>query len=418
MTTGRIIGNCPTKQSEHPVEKLRSTTPRTLWIGALWFVVTAILIELPATTARAFETSAREAVIIEAATGRILFEKNADQRMPPASMSKLMTVYMMFSHLQDGSLSLEDTFKVSENAWRRGGAKSGSSTMFLEPNKQVSIESLLRGIIVQSGNDACIVVAEGISGSEPAFAEAMTVKAREIGLTGSHFANATGWPDPDHYMTPVDLARLALKTIEEFPELYHYYSEEEFTYNGIRQRNRNPLLYKGIGADGLKTGHTEEAGYGLTSSAIRNDRRIIAVLNGMASKKERSSESERLIDWAFREFQNYALFKSGDVVTDAEVWLGTAGYVPLVITQDVLITLPRKVRKHMKVSVRYEGPIAAPIVAGTPLAELIITTPGETDITIPLVAGSDVGALGLIGRLNAAINFLVWGESESSTASQ
>ncbi|NQV45086.1 MAG: D-alanyl-D-alanine carboxypeptidase, partial [Rhodospirillales bacterium] len=395
MTTGRIIGNCPTKQSEHPVEKLRSTTPRTLWIGALWFVVTAILIELPATTARAFETSAREAVIIEAATGRILFEKNADQRMPPASMSKLMTVYMMFSHLQDGSLSLEDTFKVSENAWRRGGAKSGSSTMFLEPNKQVSIESLLRGIIVQSGNDACIVVAEGISGSEPAFAEAMTVKAREIGLTGSHFANATGWPDPDHYMTPVDLARLALKTIEEFPELYHYYSEEEFTYNGIRQRNRNPLLYKGIGADGLKTGHTEEAGYGLTSSAIRNDRRIIAVLNGMASKKERSSESERLIDWAFREFQNYALFKSGDVVTDAEVWLGTAGYVPLVITQDVLITLPRKVRKHMKVSVRYEGPIAAPIVAGTPLAELIITTPGETDITIPLVAGSDVEALGL-----------------------
>lgn len=359
----------------------------------------------------AIDTSAREAIVVEATTGRVLFEKNADQRMPPASMSKLMTVYMVFSRLRDGSLSLEDTFRVSENAWRRGGAKSGSSTMFLEPNKRVDVESLLRGIIVQSGNDACIVVAEGIAGSEPAFAEAMTAKAKEIGMTGSNFANATGWPDPDQYMTASDLALLALRTIEEFPEFYHYYSETEFTYNDIRQRNRNPLLYKGIGADGLKTGHTEEAGYGLTASAVRNGRRVIAVINGLESKKDRSTESERLIDWAFREFNNYALFESGDVVSDAEVWLGTAGRVPLTITQDVLITLPRKARKDMIVKVRYEGPVPAPIVAGAPLAELIISAPGEKDITFPLVAGADVGALGLIGRLGAAIDFLIWGES-------
>lgn len=365
-----------------------------------------------ASPAWALETSAREAVVIEAATGRILFEKNADQRMPPASMSKLMTLYMVFSRLQDGSLSLEDTFRVSENAWIKGGAKSGSSTMFLAPNKQVSVESLLRGIIIQSGNDACIVIAEGIAGSESAFADAMTAKAKEIGLTGSNFVNATGWPDPDQYMTARDLARLSLLIVKEFPEFYHYFSETEYTYNGIRQQNRNPLLYKGIGVDGLKTGHTEEAGYGLAASAIRNDRRIVAVFNGMASKKERSAEPERLIDWAFREFKNYALFKSGDVVSDAEVWLGTTGRVSLTIAQDVLITLPRTARKDMKVSVRYDGPVPAPISAGTQLAELVISAPGETALIVPLVAGADVEALGLIGRLGAAIDFLIWGESD------
>lgn len=391
--------------------QVRRGARQAIRLGFIGLMVSATLLAYAGGPARALETSAREAVIIEAATGRILFEKNADERMPPASMSKLMTVYMVFSALRDGTLSLEDTFRVSENAWRRGGAKSGSSTMFLDPNETVAVEALLRGIIVQSGNDACIVIAEGMAGSEPAFAEAMTAKALEIGLNGSNFANSTGWPDPDQYMTANDLARLALLTIKEFPELYHYYSETEYTHNTIRQRNRNPLLYKGIGADGLKTGHTEEAGYGLTASAVRNDRRIVAVLNGMASKKERSAESERLIDWAFREFKNYALFKSGDVISEAEVWLGTAGRVPLTITQDVLITLPRKARKDMKVTVRYEGPISAPITVGAPLADLVITAPGEKPITIPLIAGADVEALGLFGRLGAAINFLIWGES-------
>ncbi|MBT4890635.1 MAG: D-alanyl-D-alanine carboxypeptidase [Rhodospirillales bacterium] len=362
-------------------------------------------------TAQAIETNAREAVIIDATTGRVLFNKNGDARMPPASMSKLMTTHMVFSRLKEGSLSLEDTFRVSENAWRKGGAKSGSSTMFLEPNKRVTVEQLLRGIIVQSGNDACIVIAEGISGSEPAFAEGMTAEALELGMTGSHFANSTGWPHPDQYMTASDLAHLALNTITNFPEYYHYYSETEFTYNGIRQRNRNPLLYKGIGADGLKTGHTNEAGYGLTASAVQNNRRIIIVVNGLESKKQRSSESERLMDWAFREFNNYDLLKEGDRISEAEIWLGTAGRVSLISSQDLTITLPRKSRRGMKVTVRYEGPIPAPIRAGTPIAELVVTAPDEEPIIIPLLAGEDVGTLGLIGRLGAAIDFLVWGES-------
>jgi len=407
MATERRTAIRKTRVSMH----VKRTARPAIWYGLMGLIILATMLGYPIVPTWALETPAREVIIIEATTGRILFEKNADQRMPPASMSKLMTVYMVFSRLRDGTLSLKDTFRVSENAWRKGGAKSGSSTMFLEPNKRVSVESLLRGIIVQSGNDACIAIAEGIAGSEAAFAETMTAKAKEIGLTGSNFVNATGWPDPDQYMTAGDLARLTLLTIEKFPEFYHYYSETEYTYNGIRQQNRNPLLHNGIGADGLKTGHTEEAGFGLTASAIRNDRRIVAVLNGMASKKDRSSESERMINWAFREFQNYALFKSGDVVSDAEVWLGTTSRVPLEITQDVLITLPRKARKDLKVLVRYEGPVSAPIVAGTPLAELVISAPGEKPITIPLVAGADVEALGLVGRLGAAINFLIWGES-------
>jgi D-alanyl-D-alanine carboxypeptidase (penicillin-binding protein 5/6) len=363
------------------------------------------------TMAQAIETKAREAVIIEATTGKVLFSKNGDARMPPASMSKLMTIYMVMTRIKEGSLSLEDTFRVSENAWRTGGAKSGSSTMFLEPNKRVSVEQLLRGIIVQSGNDACIVVAEGLAGSEAAFSANMTETGKKIGLTGSNFVNSTGWPHPDQYMTANDLARLALLTITEFPEYYHYYSETEYTYNGIRQRNRNPLLYKGIGVDGLKTGHTVEAGYGLTASALIKDRRIIVVVNGLASKKDRSSESERLMDWAYREFNNYTLVKKGDVISQAEVWLGTAGKVPLVSSQDLTITLARKARKDMKVTVQYEGPIAAPIKAGTPIAQLVITAPDEEPVSIPLLAGADVDTLGLIGRLGEAVDFLIWGQS-------
>ncbi len=395
----------PFKQTSRPNETGRAT----LW--AIMSFILLISMVYTANSSYAIETKAREAVIIDATTGKILFSKNGDQRMPPASMSKLMTVYMVLTRLKEGSLSLEDTFRVSENAWRKGGAKSGSSTMFLEPNKRVSVEELLRGIIVQSGNDACIVIAEGISGSEPAFADAMTVKAQEIGLTGSHFANSTGWPHPDQYMTAEDLAHLALLTINEFPENYHYYSETEYTYNGIRQRNRNPLLYKGIGADGLKTGHTQEAGYGLTASAVQNDRRIVLVVNGLESKKERAAESERLMDLAFREYNNYALLKQGEMVSEAEVWLGTAGRVPLISSQDLIITLPRKARKNMKVTVRYDGPIPAPIKAGTPIAELVVSAPGEELIKIPLLAGADVKTLGLVGRLGAAVDFLIWGES-------
>ena len=250
----------------------------------------ALLWPALAPPAQALETRAREAFLIDVTTGTVLLEKDADVSMPPASMSKIMTAYLVFGALKEGRISLDDKLPVSEKAWRKGGSK-----MFVEVGSEVSVEDLLRGVIVQSGNDACIVLAEALAGSEEAFAEQMTRKAREIGMEGSTFTNSTGWPDPNHRMTARDLAILAERMVQDFPDFYHYYSEREFTYNGIRQGNRNPLLYKNLGADGLKTGHTEEAGYGLTASAERDGRRLVLVINGLESIKARSEEAERLI---------------------------------------------------------------------------------------------------------------------------
>ena len=376
-----------------------------------YLVAAMVAVALPPGSAHAIETSAREAVVIDMETGTTLYQKDADAPMPPASMSKLMTIYAVFERLKDGRLSLDDTFRVSENAWRKGGAKTGGSTMFLEPGKRVRIEDLIRGVVVQSGNDACIVLAEGISGSEEAFAAELNEQAHNLGMTQSTFKNATGWPDPEHLTTARDLARLAQRTIEDFPDYYHYYSEKKFTFNGITQSNRNPLLYKGMGADGLKTGHTEAAGYGLTASAMRGERRLIVVVNGLESKKARSMEPERLLDWAFREFDNYALFKKGEQVEEAEIWLGEVGTVPLVINQDVMLTWPKKSRRDMKVTVRYQGPVPAPVALGQAIATLEITAPGVETMTIPLVAGNNVNRLGFFGRLGAAINSLIWGRS-------
>ncbi len=366
--------------------------------------------------AAAIEVVARQAILMDMATGKVLFEKNADEPAQPASMSKLMTAYMVFERLRDGRLSLDDTFLVSETAWRKGGAKSGSSTMFLDPGKRVRVEDLLRGIIVQSGNDACIVIAEGLAGSEQAFAEEMTLRGRQLGLTNSVFKNATGWPDPGHEMSVRDLAVLAKRTIEDFPEFYHYYSERNFTYNGIRQINRNPLLYKDMGADGLKTGHTNDSGYGLTGTVKRNDRRLILVVNGLPTKKARSREPKRLFEWGFREFKNYTLFKAGDVVADADVWLGKDATVPLVIDKDLMITLARKGRPKMKVKAVFEGPISAPVAMGTEIARLIVTVPGAETVQVPLVAGAEVELLGLLGRLGAALKYILWGGAMTGQA--
>jgi D-alanyl-D-alanine carboxypeptidase (penicillin-binding protein 5/6) len=326
-------------------------------------------------------------------------------------MSKLMTLYMVFERLKDGRLSLDDKFYVSENAWRNGGARTGGSTMFLEPAMRVRVEDLIRGIIVQSGNDACIVVAEALSGSEEAFAEEMNAKARELGMTNSTFKNSTGWPNPDHRLTARDLAHLAKLTVEHFPEFYHYYAEHSFVFNGIKQSNRNPLIYKDLGADGLKTGHTEESGYGLTASAQRKDRRLVLVVNGLTSKKMRSAESERLLEWGFREFDNYALFKAGDVVTDAKVWLGKKPSVALVIENDLTLTLPKRVRPNMKVTATFEGPLPAPILKGQRLGTLSITAPDVDPVEIPLLAADSVEQLGLVGRLSAALDYILWGGS-------
>ncbi|MDJ0610355.1 MAG: D-alanyl-D-alanine carboxypeptidase family protein [Kiloniellales bacterium] len=354
--------------------------------------------------AAAIETAAREALIVDTTTGAVLFERDSDVPMPPASMSKIMTIYLVFEALKDGRLTLDEKLPVSEKAWRMGGSK-----MFVAVNDEIRVEDLLRGVIVQSGNDACIVLAEGLAGSEEAFAGLMNDKARELGLDGSSFVNATGWPHPDQRMTARDLATLAQKTIENFPEYYGYYSETTFTWTDIRQGNRNPLLYKNMGADGLKTGHTEEAGYGLTGSATRKDRRLILVINGLNSMKQRSSESQKLLTWAFREFDNYALFKAGEQVEEAEVWLGESASVPLVLDQDVVVTLPRKARRKLSVSVRYDGPVPAPVAAGDQIATLVVTAPETEPVEVPLFAGAEVPKLGPFGRFTASLRQLILG---------
>ncbi len=377
---------------------LRRLRPALALAGLLAWLAAA------ATPAAAIETTAREALIVDVVTGRVLLDKNADDSMPPASMSKIMTTYMVFEQLKDGRISLDDELPVSEKAWRKGGSK-----MFVRVGEQVRVEDLLRGVIVQSGNDACIVLAEGLGGTEEGFAAEMTRKGREIGLTGSSFANATGWPDPNQRMTARDLATLAQRIITDFPEYYHYYGEKEFTYADIRQSNRNPLLYKSLGADGLKTGHTEEAGYGLTASAMQDDRRVVLVLNGLESQKARSEESARLIGWAFREFGNYTLFKAGETVDEAGVWLGVEPTVALIAEQDLTVTLSRKARLDMEVTVVYDGPIPAPLEIGQQLATLVIAAPGEETIEVPLVAGAAVERLGFVGRITASVKHLIFG---------
>lgn len=350
------------------------------------------------------DTQARNALILDMKFGTVLLDKASDVRMPPASMSKIMTAYLVFSYLKEGKASLEDMLPVSEKAWRTGGSK-----MFVPLGGRVSIEDLLRGVIVDSGNDACIVLAEGLAGSEEAFVEQENELAKKIGLTGSHFANVTGLPDPNHYMTARDLAILAKHIITDFPEYYKFESEKEFTYNGIKQGNRNPLLYKDLGADGLKTGHTEEAGYCLTASAVRDNHRIIMVLAGMPTMKSRITESEKLLEWAFREFGGYTLFKAGDTVDEAEVWLGKEAKVPLTVTSDAVVVIPRRTRKEMKVTVDYDRPIKAPVAKGQTVGKLVVSVPGMAPTEFPLVAAADVDRLGAMGRVGAALSYLVFG---------
>lgn len=353
------------------------------------------------------ETPAKQAILIDSTTGTVLFEKNAHERMFPASMSKLMTLYIVFEQLKSGSLSLDTTFRVSEKAWRMGGSK-----MFVEVNSRVSVDELLRGVIVQSGNDACIVLAEGIAGSEDGFAQMMNEQAAQLGLRNSHFVNATGWPHPDHVTTANDLAWLAHHIIRDFPQYYSLFAEKSYTYNGIKQGNRNPLLYTYSGADGLKTGHTEASGYGLTASAKRDGRRLVAVVNGLSDVNERAREAERVLDYGFREFANYQLFKAGDIVEDIDVWLGDEPTVPVIVDNDVTLTLARKAREGLKVTVRAPGPVPAPVSQGTEVAKLVIEAPNLPPIERPLLASTDVGKLSSLGRIGAAFNYLLWGEQE------
>ncbi len=356
------------------------------------------------------ETTARQAIILDFKTGKVLFEKNADQRMPPSSMSKIMTAYMAFKALKENRLQLDSMLPVSQKAWRIQGSK-----MFVMVGTSVKVEDLLRGMIIQSGNDACIVLAEGIAGSEEAFAEQMNVEARKIGLTASNFRNSSGWPDPEHYTTARDLAILGQRLIADFPEYYKYYAELDYTYGTddkgkpIKQGNRNPLLYKNTGADGIKTGHTDEAGYGLTASSVREGRRLVGVFNGWQSMRIRAEESERMMEWAFREWGTYALFKRNEVVDKADVWLGTRPTIQLVAPQDIDITIPRRFRPQLKVTASFDSPVPAPVTPGQEIGRLVVTGPGMETIELPLVSDSGVERLGLGGRMTAALNYLLWG---------
>jgi D-alanyl-D-alanine carboxypeptidase (penicillin-binding protein 5/6) len=352
------------------------------------------------------DTLARNALIVDFETGATLLEKAAEVPMPPASMSKLMTMYAVFDHLKRGRMQLTDLLPVSEAAARMGGSR-----MFLEPRSQVSVEDLARGVIIQSGNDACVVLAEAISGSERAFAEMITALGRQIGLTQSVFRNATGWPDPEHRMTARDLATLARRIITDFPEYYRFYSERSFRWNNITQENRNPLLGRVAGADGLKTGSTEEAGFGLTGSVRRGERRLILVVTGLPTMRARAEESERLMEWGFREFDNVVLFRAADTVDELPVHLGERRTVPLVGGRDVVATLPRGWRERLEVRLRYEAPVTAPVLRGQELGRIEVGGRGVPPMSLPLYAGADVERLGLLSRIPVVARSLLPGGS-------
>ena len=363
------------------------------------------------------DTSAEYAFVTDFGSGKILMERNPDALMKPASMAKIMTVYIAFQRIADGSLSLDDTFLISTKAWRKGGSKT-----FVEVGKQVSVRDLLYGIVVQSGNDAAIAVAEGISGTEDGFAEEMNYVARQLGMTNTTFRNSTGWPDPEQFTTARDLNILATAMIRDFPldtypELYSMFAEKDFTYNGIKQGNRNPLVYGTQGADGLKTGHTEESGYGLVGSADRDGQRVVMVLNGLESMKQRSSESRRLMDLMFREFKLYRFFDAGEPVDQANIWLGRTPKLDLVLEEPLHLVLSRTDRRRMKMSVQWNDPVPAPIKAGQSIGTLVLELP-EEKLEYSLIAASDVAQLGMFDRVGEALKYLIFGAGADSALLQ
>ncbi len=354
-----------------------------------------------------FNTAAPTAILIEADTGTVLFERNADELVPPASLSKLMTAEVVFNHIAQGRLRLTDELLISTNAWRTGGAPSRTSSMFAPINSRVPVEDLLRGVIIQSANDACIALAEAIARNEDKFAGLMTARARELGLTKSTFGNSTGLPHPKQLMTVRELARLARHIIQTYPEFYKIYSEREFTFNKIRQFNRNPLLTLNIGADGLKTGFTKEAGYGLVGSATQNDLRLIVVVNGLKSEKERSDEARRLLDWGFNNFQFNTLFTGSEIIAHAKVY--GSGQVPLVAQREVRLMVPRAVRERIIARVVYPGPVRPPVKKGQPIGTLKVWRGDVLALEVPLQAAESMEQGSLPRRTLDAVSELFSG---------
>lgn len=375
----------------------------------LFALIAGVSVLAQVASAEAFETKARNAILMDYETGAYLFTKNHEEMIAPASMSKLMTVYVLLSKLKEGEISLEDKFTVSENAWRKGGAASGGSTMFLKIGQEVKVEDLIKGIIIQSGNDACITVAENIAGSEEEFAALMNETAEKIGLKNAHFVNATGLPHPEHRISVEDLAQIARHIIKEFPEFYHVFKEKEFTYNGIKQGNRNPLLYSLKGADGLKTGHTNEAGFCLTGSVLRGDRRLIEVVSGLASNKERASETESLMTWGVAGFDNYKLFKKKQIMAEVPVWYGAVPTVQAVVANDVVKTVRKSDKNKYTAKIVYDTPVKAPVFKGDKVGELFISYGDEVVDKVPLVAKDDIAKMGPVSRFLANLKYVVFG---------
>jgi len=372
-------------------------------IGAL----VALIAGLGVAAAQAeISTSANHALLMDGESGEILWQKDAFTPMPPASMSKLMTIELLFQRLKDGRIKLSDTFPVSERAWRE---RSGSE-MFVRVGDRISAENLIRGIVIQSGNDACVVVAEALGGTVEGFVSMMNTRAKELGLRQSHFVNPDGLPDPPgQMMSAYDLAVLARHIIYDFPVLYHYFGERDFIWSNIHQPNRNPLLFNTPGADGLKTGHIDASGYGLVGSAVRGGRRIIVVVNGLASEKDRADEGSRLLEIGFREFRRYDLFKPGEAIADAAVFGGSDAMVPLTVNQAVNVTLQVDSRPGMKASVHYSGPLRAPVAQGQRVGTLMVTAPDFPGLTVPLYAAHDVSQTGIFGRMMLGLRALFGG---------
>jgi D-alanyl-D-alanine carboxypeptidase (penicillin-binding protein 5/6) len=350
--------------------------------------------------ARAFETTARAAYVIDLTTGTVLLEKDADVPIPPASMSKLMTLNMLFEALEDGRVTLDTRFGVSDRAQAMGG-----STMFLNTTDRPSVAELIPGIIVNSGNDACVVVAEGLAGTEEAFATMMTERARALGMNDSIFGNSSGWPHPTQRMSVRDLAVIATRLVQDFPQYYHYFAMAEYPYDGRapdNRFNRNPLLTLGIGADGLKTGHTSEAGYGLVGSAMQGKRRIVFVLSGLESEAARATESEAVINWAFRQFAMRTPVTAGTALAQVPVFLGKSPMVALVAHEDVEILMPVTANKQIDAEITWTGPVEAPVAEGQQIAQMLIRRDGMTDTVVPLFAAAAVEKAGFLPRFKAA----------------
>ncbi|RID93677.1 D-alanyl-D-alanine carboxypeptidase [Gemmobacter lutimaris] len=365
----------------------------------------ALALLLLSAPAQAFETQARAAWVYDMTTQTVLMDKDADEPLPPASMSKLMTINMLFEALRDGRVQLSTPFAVSSRAKAMQG-----STMFLNERDRPTVEELIHGMIINSGNDACVVVAEGLAGTEEAFARQMTERAAALGMENSHFANSSGWPDPNQRMSMEDLGILAVRLISEFPEYYPIFAQTEFDYQDrspANRFNRNPLLKLNIGADGLKTGHTSEAGFGLVGSARQGDRRIVFTITGLPSDKARAEEAERIVNWAFRQFSMKTVVKSGVHIADAEVWMGEQDRVGLVAAEDVTRLVPALAQDTMTAEVVYSGPVKAPVKAGQKVADLVIHIPDLPDARIPLVAETDVANAGFTRRMLGAARALI-----------